>query len=58
MRYSIDTSAILEAWRRQYPPDVIPALWDGLDSLIRSGDLRATEEVLHELERKDDEVFQ
>lgn len=58
MRYSIDTSAILEAWRRQYPPDVIPALWDGLDDLITSGDLRATEEVLHDLERKDDEVFQ
>ncbi len=58
MRYSIDTSALLEAWRRQYPPDVIPALWDGLDNLIRSGDLKATEEVLHELERKDDDVFQ
>ena len=58
MRYSIDTSALLEAWRRQYPPDVIPALWDGLDNLIRSGDLRATEEVLHELERKDDDVFE
>ena len=58
MKYSIDTSALLEAWRRQYPPDVIPALWDGLDNLIRSGHLRATEEVLHELERKDDAVFQ
>jgi len=58
LRYSIDTSALLEAWRRHYPPDVIPALWEGLDRLIQSGDLRATEEVLHELERKDDEVFE
>lgn len=58
MRYSIDTSALLDAWRRQYPPDVMPALWDGLDRLVQSGDLRATEEVLHELERKDDDVFE
>ena len=36
----------------------MPALWDGLDNLIQSGDLRATEEVLYELERKDDDVFE
>jgi hypothetical protein len=35
----------------------MPALWEGLESLIVSGDLRATEEVIHELERKDDDVF-
>ncbi len=58
MRYSIDTSALLEAWRRHYPRDVMPALWEGLDRLIQSGDLRATEEVLHELERKDDDVYE
>ena len=57
MIYSIDTSALLEAWRRQYPPDIFPALWEGLDDLIESGNLRATEEVFHELERKDDDVF-
>ena len=41
----------------QYPPDIFPALWEGLDDLIESGNLRATEEVFHELERKDDDVF-
>lgn len=58
MRYSIDTSAILDGWRRHYPPDVFPALWQRLDQLITSSDLAATEEVLRELERKDDEVHE
>jgi hypothetical protein len=56
VRYSIDTSAILDGWRRFYPPDVFPALWQRLETLVMSGDLAATEEVLRELERKDDEV--
>lgn len=39
------------------PPDVFPALWVKLEDLVRSGSLRATEEVQTELERKDDEVL-
>lgn len=58
MRYSVDASILIEGWRRQFPPDVVPGLWDGLDELIKSGDLRATEEVLYELDRKDDEVYE
>lgn len=58
MRYSIDASILIEGWRRQFPPDVVPGLWEGLDELIKSGDLRATEEVLYELDRKDDEVYE
>ncbi|MGE0454274.1 MAG: DUF4411 family protein [Vicinamibacteria bacterium] len=57
MRYSIDTSGILDGWRRYYPPDVFPDVWTSLDDLIESGDLRATEEVYFELEKRDDEVF-
>jgi len=57
MRYSLDASVLIEGWRRQFPPDVIPGLWDSLDELIHASDLRATEEVLHELERKDDDVY-
>jgi hypothetical protein len=55
--YSIDTSAILDGWIRHYPPDVFPALWDGIDELITDGKLRATEEVLFELKKKTDEVY-
>lgn len=57
MRYSLDTSALLEAWRRSYPRDVFPSLWEKLEGLISTGDLRATEEVFFELERQDDEVL-
>ena len=57
MKYSIDTSAILDAWTRYYPPDAFPPVWDKLDALIDNGDLKASEEVLEELEKKDDEVY-
>jgi hypothetical protein len=56
VRYSIDTSAILDGWRRYYPPDVFPDVWTGLDDLIARGDLAASEEVLVELEKRDDEI--
>ena len=56
MAYSIDTSAILDGWRRYYPPDVFPQLWEEMRGLIQRGRLLAVEEVLHEIKRKDDEV--
>ena len=57
MRYSIDTSSIIYARRRAYPPDVFPSLWERIDGIARNGDLIATEEVLHELQQQDDEVY-
>jgi predicted nucleic acid-binding protein len=56
LRYSIDTSALLEAWRRRYPPDVFPAVWQRLDEVIEKGDRGASEEVFLELEKRDDDV--
>jgi hypothetical protein len=55
-RYSLDTSAILNAWQRNYPPDLFPTLWRNIEGLIDAGVLIASEEVLVELEKKDDEV--
>ncbi|MGO9605152.1 MAG: DUF4411 family protein [Candidatus Binataceae bacterium] len=57
MKYSIDTSAILDGWTRFYPPRTFPSLWKKVEGLITAGELRATDEVLRELERKDDEVY-
>ncbi len=54
--YCIDTSALLDGWTRYYPPDVFPVLWERLEQLIAEGRLITTEEVLIELEKKDDEV--
>lgn len=57
MTYSIDTSSLVAAWLERYPPDVLPPLWEkDLPTLIASGELRATEEVRFELERKDDDL--
>ncbi|MCH8806885.1 MAG: DUF4411 family protein [Planctomycetes bacterium] len=54
MKYSIDTSGLLDGWVRYYPPDLFPSLWDGrFDELIEEGRLIATEEVLIELEKKE-----
>jgi hypothetical protein len=56
--YSVDTSALMEAWVRSYPPDVFPTLWSRLDGLIRAGRLLASDEVLRELEKKEDDLWQ
>ena len=58
MGYSIDTSALIEGYIRDFPPDVFPPVWSKLDELIDGGVLRATEEVLYELEKKDDKVYE
>jgi hypothetical protein len=52
LQYSIDTSALLDAWIRWYPPDIFSKLWINVDELIASGNLFASEEVLVELEKK------
>jgi hypothetical protein len=53
----VDTSALLDAWVRYYPPDVFETLWKQLDSLVAKGRLLAIDEVRRELEKKDDELF-
>lgn len=54
MIYCVDTSAWLDGWSRDYPPDVFPSLWDKLAECVASGVLRCSEEVYVELEKKDD----
>jgi hypothetical protein len=54
VRYSIDTSALMDGWVRYYPPDVFPSVWDRLSELISDGALGAIEEVAIELKRKED----
>jgi hypothetical protein len=58
MKYSIDTSAILEGYNRLYPPDILPTLWIRMGDLIQCGNMKATEMVRRELERKDDEAME
>ena len=55
--YSMDTSSLLHAWARAYPPKSFPALWAAIEALIGAGRMIATIEVYSELQKKDDEVF-
>ncbi len=54
MAYSVDTSAFLDAWVRYYPPDVFPNLWEQMDGAATRGILSFSDEVVNELEKKDD----
>lgn len=56
-RYSIDTSALLEAYVRRYPPDIAPKLWEEwLPDLVRNGHLLAAYDVLEDLALRDDGI--
>lgn len=55
--YSIDTNIFINSWNRDYPPEVVPALWDCFVDLIEVGRMHASVEVLSELKKKDDEVY-
>lgn len=58
MKYSIDTSAIIEGWTRDFPPDIFPHVWTKTETLINDGILVATEEVLFELRKKHDNAYE
>lgn len=57
MTYSADTSALMDAWVRWYPTDIFPSLWERLSQLTGERVIVATEEVLHDLEKKEDGLF-
>jgi hypothetical protein len=56
MAYSLDTSGILDAWVRHYPPDVFPTIWTRMEAAITANEIFAIEEVIRELERKEDDA--
>ena len=57
MPFSIDTSGILDAWVRHYPPDVFPAIWSHMDIAAKNGEIFLIDEVVLELGRKADDVY-
>lgn len=54
--YCIDTSALIDLFR-DYPPDVFEGLWKHFEGLVRVRRMLAPDEVLNELEQKDDELL-
>jgi Domain of unknown function (DUF4411) len=55
--YSIDSSALIHGWRRVYRPRNFGVVWEHLDALAEEGRLRASVEVLNELQKKEDELL-
>ena len=55
--YSIDSAAFIDAWVRKYPPDFLPSLWASLGDFAETGNLLAPEEVLLELQRGGDDLY-
>lgn len=55
--YSVDSSALIHAWRRAYRPQNFKFIWAGFDELIAAKRFNASIEVYNELEKKDDELF-
>ncbi|MFH1004932.1 MAG: DUF4411 family protein [Bacteroidota bacterium] len=53
-KYSIDTSAILDAWVRHYPYDLFPSFWDKFSDLAATKKGIAIELIEHEISKKDD----
>lgn len=53
MKYSLDSSALIDGLE-DYPPEVFHTLWQRMHYLSLNGSLIATEEVLRDLEKKDD----
>ncbi len=56
--YCIDTSALLHGWKRDYPPDIFRSLWDHLDEIAQNNKICAPDEVLLELARGGDDIYE
>jgi Domain of unknown function (DUF4411) len=56
MPFCFDTSAILDAWVRHYPPDVFATIWERMDQAARAGQIFVIDEVVAELKRKEDGI--
>ena len=55
--YVLDTSALIGAWVRTYPPASFPNFWDHLDATAQQGRIVVPEEVVTELKAKQDELL-
>lgn len=54
MTYCLDSSSLIDASTRNYPIDRFPTFWRNLDKLIADGRAASPDEVLREIEKKDD----
>ncbi|MHA1649650.1 MAG: DUF4411 family protein [Candidatus Helarchaeota archaeon] len=57
-KYSFDTSAFIEPWRRHYAIDIFPSLWKKIKNLIMNDVILITSAVKDELERQRDDLYE
>jgi len=55
--YVADTSALIGAWVRKYPPENFPGFWRKVEALISARRMFAPDEVLRELEAKEGDTL-
>lgn len=55
-RYSIDSSSLIHAWWRAYPPENFASFWARLDEMTDAGIIVSSIEVHNELRKKDDDI--
>jgi hypothetical protein len=54
--YSFDTSAIINGRRDIFLAETFGSVWEGIEHMIALGQVRAVDEVKHELAKKSDEA--
>ena len=57
MVYSIDTSALFDAYIRLYAPDIFPKWWALFEESVRGGLVRTTQAVFQDIAKKDDAIL-
>jgi Domain of unknown function (DUF4411) len=55
-RFSFDSSAFIQPYRRHYPQDLFPKFWEEITARIATGEIIATEVVRDEIDAKDDDL--
>ena len=55
MKYSFDTSALINPWTKLYPKDVFPGIWECLSDAIERGHVVAHPTVIEEVAGQEEE---
>jgi len=56
IKYCLDANFFVQGWNKYYSPDFCSGYWDIIDSLGKSGRVFIPQEVMNELQRKDDNL--
>lgn len=56
--FVFDTSAFINGWRHHYFPATFPGVWTTVAAGLNDGRIMAPREVLNELQRRDDDIYE